>query len=102
PTTHSATRTPTITPLQQLFVLNSPFVQQQSSALARRLRAEGGGEEARVRRAYALLFGRPPTGTELKLAAEFLAAGKTDPEREARWQQYAQVLLGSNEFLFLD
>src|SRR5262249_10566683 len=37
PTTHSAARTPTTTPLQQLFVLNSPFMRQQAQALARRL-----------------------------------------------------------------
>src|SRR6202011_1306704 len=32
PTTHSPARIPTTTPLQQLFVLNSPFVQQQATA----------------------------------------------------------------------
>src|SRR5437763_1846377 len=30
PVTHSAARTPTTTPLQQLFTLNSPFMQQQA------------------------------------------------------------------------
>jgi hypothetical protein len=99
PTTTSAGRVATTTPLQQLFVLNSPFVQQQADALARRLKAEvpaGGG--ARVRRAYALLFGRPPSDAEARLAADFLTGPGSDPE----WAQYAQVLLGSNEFLFVD
>ena len=31
PTTHSASRMPTTTPLQQLFTLNSPFLQQQAA-----------------------------------------------------------------------
>ena len=96
PIAHSPGRTPTTTPLQQLLVLNSPFVQQQSSALARRLQTEG-SVEARIRRAYRLLFGRLATDTEVKLAAEFLR-----PPSAALWQQYAQVLLGSNEFLFVD
>jgi hypothetical protein len=97
PTTHSAARTPTITPLQQLFVLNSSFVQEQAAALSRRLHVEASDTEARVRRAYLLLFARPATAAEVKLAVEFLT-----PASEPAWQQYAQVLLGSNEFLFID
>src|SRR5581483_12078149 len=53
PTAHSPSRTPTTIPLQQLFTLNSPFVQRQAAALARRLKAEApGGSEERSRRAY--------------------------------------------------
>ncbi len=100
PTAHSAARVPTTTPLQQLFVLNSPFVQRQAAALARRLAAEvPGGAEARIRRAYALLFGRTPREGEIRRALDFLAAVKPT---EAAWVEYAQVLLGSNEFLFID
>jgi hypothetical protein len=97
-TAHSPSRVPTTTPLQQLFVLNSPFLRQQSAALARRLKAEApGGVGGRVRRAYALLYGRPPTEGQVRLAVEFLGDGS-----DAVWEQYAQVLLGSNEFLFVD
>ncbi len=100
PTAHSPGRVPTTTPLQQLFVLNSPFMQQQAAALARRLKAEApDGTEARARRAYLLLYGRPATEGQVKLAVEFLGGG---PESDALWQQYAQVLLGSNEVLFID
>jgi hypothetical protein len=102
-TTHSPGRTPTTTPLQQLFVLNSPFVRQQADALARRLRAEAGGVEARVGRAYRLLYAREARPREVALAVEFLTGGKPGavPDDEA-WRQYAQVLLGGNEFLFVD
>ncbi|HEX5272134.1 MAG TPA: DUF1553 domain-containing protein [Gemmataceae bacterium] len=97
-TTHSAGRVPSTTPLQGLFVLNSPFVRAQAAALVRRLKADApGGTEGRVRRAYLLLYGRPPTEGQVRLATEFLGSGG-----DAVWEAYAQVLLGSNEFLFVD
>src|SRR5437764_7842473 len=64
PTTHSAGRIPTTTALQQLFVLNSPFMQQQGLLLARRLQGE---PAAGIRRAYLLLFARQATEREIKL-----------------------------------
>jgi hypothetical protein len=99
PLIHSAVRVPTTTPLQQLFTLNGPLPRQQAAALAKRLEAdvpEGG--EAGVRRAYELLFNRVPTAKELKLALAFVGE-KPDA---AAWSRYAHVLLGSNEFLFID
>jgi hypothetical protein len=103
-TTHSPGRIPTITPLQQLFTLNGPILQQQASALVSRLEREApGGDEPKVQRAYRLLFGRPATEAQVKRALAFLTEGATDQaERASRWQQYAQVLLGSNELLFVD
>jgi hypothetical protein len=98
PATHSPGRIPTTTPLQQLFVLNSPFLQQQAAALVERLKREAPlGVEDRVRRAYLLLYGRPATDMQVQWATEFL-----QPESDGLWWQYAQVLLGSNEFLFVD
>jgi hypothetical protein len=104
PTTHNAVRIPTTTPLQQLFTLNSPFVQQQSVALVRRLKTEvKSGPEERVRRAYLLLYGRTATEAQLRLGLQFLASdGSDQPANDALWQQYAHVLLGSNEFAFVD
>lgn len=94
PTIHSPNRVPTTTPLQQLFTLNSPLLRQQAVALANRLQAEAGAE-ARIRRAYALLFGRSPSPGQMTLGLEFLRAGGS-------WEQYTQALLASNEFLFVD
>jgi hypothetical protein len=95
PTTHSATRLPTTTPLQQLFTLNSPFMQQQANALVKRLRAEAKSDDEHVRRAYRLLYGRLPTENQMRMAREFLV-------NDEAWLQYAHVLIGSNEFLFVD
>jgi hypothetical protein len=99
PITHSPGRIPTTTPLQQLFVLNSPFLQQQAEALSRRLAGEvPEGAEDRIRRAYALLFGRSPREKEFQLGLAFLEQGQPDQA----WRSYAQALLASNEFLFVD
>jgi hypothetical protein len=95
---HSPARQETSTPLQMLFALNSSFLQQQADALARRVAGAGGNEE-RVRRAYALAYQRTPTERELKLAARFFAGREQDLKA---WSEYAQALLASNEMLFLD
>ena len=100
PVVHSPGRIPTVTPLQQLFTLNSPFPRQQAVALVHRLEKEiPGSEEQRIQRMVLLLYGRPATAGQVKLGLEFLGAGSEKPER---WREYAQALLGSNEFLFVD
>jgi hypothetical protein len=93
PLDHSPKRQETTTPLQMLFTLNGPFVRQQSEALAAKI---SGAQ--RVDAAYATLFQRPPTNRERELAAAFLGE-KASPEVSV---EYAQALLGSNEFLFVD
>lgn len=99
PLMHSAARIPTTTPLQQLFALNGPLLRQEAAALAKRLEADApAGGATRVRRAYELLFNRLPTDKEIKLALAFLGE---KPDADA-WSRYAHVLLGSNEFLFID
>jgi hypothetical protein len=77
--------------VQRLFFLNSPFVERQSKALAERFT---GSDEDRIRAMYRAVFARLPDETELALGLEFLKSGG--------WPAYAQVLLGSNEFLFID
>lgn len=96
PNITSDRRTTTTVPLQQLFVLNSPFMERQAGSLAARLTADPSEPNAvRIRRAFPILFGRPATEGDVALGLEFL----TGP---SRWEQYAQVLLGSNEFAFVD
>ena len=104
PSSHSPDRTPTTTPLQQLFVLNGPLLAGQSTALVQRLEsADLTSVEAEVRWFYQQIFSRLPSSSELRLGAEFLSEGKAG-ERASNItrQQYAQALLGSNEFLFVD
>ena len=42
-----------------------------------------------------------PTEREVQLGLAFLAGGQ-DSGGLTRWEQYAQVLLGANEFLYVD
>jgi hypothetical protein len=104
PMTHSPARDITTTPLQQLFVLNSPFMEQQAAALVERVKKEITSEDtaARLRRAYQLLFNREPTASQLQLALDFLGGDLAKTPLDALWRQYAQALLASNEFLFVD
>jgi hypothetical protein len=102
PDTHSPQRFQTTVPQQALFLLNSPFVQEQAKALAARKEvAEADSAAAKVTALYRLALGRNPTKAEAALAAEFVS----DDEAKAafgRWAQLAQVLLLSNEFAFVD
>jgi hypothetical protein len=102
PNVTSATRPVTTIPQQQLFVLNSEFMIEQAQAFAKRLETGGGSDKQKIVRAFELAFNRPPTAEETQVGIAFLnePAGKDD--RLTRWEQYAQVLLGTNEFLYVD
>ncbi len=104
PVVSSSARVPTTSPLQQLFVLNSPYIRKRSEALVARLQAEAGSDAAaRIRRAYEVLFQREPTADELALGLEFVSSTAADgATANALWREFAQVLLASNELLFVD
>src|SRR6185503_13433512 len=98
---HAEKRSVTTTASQKLFMLNSPFMLSQARALAARLKASPAeSNRSRVQRVYRLLFSRPPEESELKLALEFLK--KPDAPEMTRWEEYAQLLLASNEMLYVD
>jgi hypothetical protein len=98
---HAEKRSLTTTATQKLFMLNSPFILSQARALAARLNENPTeNDRSRVQRAYRLLYSREPEETEVKLALEFLH-NPGAPEM-TRWEQYAQLLLASNEMLYVD
>jgi hypothetical protein len=110
PSSHSPNRQPTTTALQQLFVLNGPLMQQQAKVLAKKLVADTPADAdspidaaAIVTRAYHRLFARVPSENELRLGVDYLNAGGAKGGLAAEAvERYAQALLGSNEFLFVD
>jgi hypothetical protein len=104
PNITSDARTVTTVPLQQLFVLNSEFMVRNAKALAARLASLEEDDAARIRQAFVLLYGRSATEREVNVGLAFLSGGNVS-EGDAslsRWDQYAQVLLSANEFMFVD
>lgn len=102
PNQHSPQRSSTTTALQGLFALNSPLVSQQAQAFVKRLQTERpDNPSAQIDLAYWLLYSRGPTAKERATGLAFLGS-KAAPDAAARRQQYAHVLLVSNEFLFVD
>ncbi|MCY3004990.1 MAG: DUF1553 domain-containing protein [Planctomycetota bacterium] len=103
----ASVRAETTVPQQQLFVLNSPFMIEQSKAFAARILTESAaGPEDRIQHAYKLAFGRSASPSELQVGLEYLQAQDAPEEKEHnkldRWERYAQALLASNEFLYID
>jgi hypothetical protein len=97
----------TTVPTQALYLLNSPFIVEQSRKTAERLLAKAAAEDhARVSLAYELILGRSPEAQEREDAVIFVEqfssrgeAGKSSPT--AAWAALCQTLFASGEFRYL-
>jgi hypothetical protein len=107
----TAARDDSTVALQALYLLNNPFVHDQSRRFAGRLLASEPDPTARLGLAYLRAFGRAPTGAEREQAGAFLAQydraladeGVPDDRRPGEaWAGLARALFASNEFLFVD
>ena len=98
----SSGRSQTTVPQQQLFVLNSEFFIRQAKDFAKRIQDSGENDVTRIQQAYRILYGRQPQPTEINIAIEFLAVEASQQDKLSKWEQYAQALLGANEFLYVD
>jgi hypothetical protein len=91
---------------QALFLMNHPFMLEQSRHAAAKLLAEEGLDDpARVARAYRLTLGRTPTDAERELALKFLRTMADDDSaanREKVWGEFFQVLFASMDFRYVD
>jgi mono/diheme cytochrome c family protein len=94
-------------PLQRLYFMNSSFVYKQAETFAKRVYDEG-NDTARIQKAYRILFGRAPTEAETKAGLDFLTSHPETPGNQVAgqpttaWNEYARVLLSSNEFEFVN
>lgn len=87
-------RTQSITPLQSLSLLNSPFVNCQAGFFADRVREEAGEQiSSQIDRAFRIALGRNATGDEKQELTSFV-------ESEGL-PQLCRVLLNTSEFLYL-
>ena len=98
----------TTTPQQALFVMNSPLMMQQAQFLAQRSGKQYSSDfKDRIRWLYHTVFQRDVTEEELKQGIAFIegfgnSSESSEPTGGTRWSQYVQVLLLTNEWMFVD
>lgn len=112
PSTVNAQRATTIVASQALYLMNSPFVLEQSRHFAQSLLDNAGMEDAaRLRSAYLRALGRSPSPAESARLLDYLkryeaALSESEPDaakrRLAAWQSLCQILFASNEFIYLN
>jgi hypothetical protein len=104
PDVSSDQRPRTTVPQQALFAMNAPFALEQAKALAARPEVAGEPDATRrIEALYRLALGRPATTDEIELAKMFVAAPPAAGETKLSvWELLAQVLLCTNEFVFVD
>ena len=97
-------RSVTTVPQQQLFVLNSEFTIETAKAFARRLEKSSLREEGRIAQAFRLAYGREPSGQEIRASLDFIrdSTKARTQDRLSPWEQFAQAILASNEFTWVD
>ncbi len=111
PSTSTATRMTTTTPIQALYLMNAPLIHEQSQRFAQRICDSTSAIDERVELAYQMALSRPPQAEELEAARSFVVSATTlladagipaqQQESEA-WQAWVRTLFRLNEFVYLD
>ena len=91
PVQHIPARILTISPLQALFVMNSPFMEEQAAVLANAVENESQPAD-KVRTLYRKVLARDPSPGEIDASLGYL--------QQATVAQYAHALLSANEVVF--
>ena len=103
-------RTPTTTPTQALYLMNSPFLQEQALGFGQRISSRAGNDRQKISWAYETAHGRSPGEEEIQRTLLFLqqyrsVRRETDGDGSLptdEWSALARVLLTSNAFLYVD
>ena len=104
-------RAETNLPTQSLFLLNSPFVVQQSQRFASTLLAKNATTSQRIDWLFKSILRRPPTRDERSSAMRYLehsrqmfdSSGKESSGRTLTiWASLVQGLVSTNEFRYID
>jgi hypothetical protein len=75
---------------------------RQAKSLAVRVIEFSSDDTARIQAAYSTVYGRPPNEREIEFGLKYLAARSNGASVDAAWEEYAQALLSTNEFAFMD
>jgi hypothetical protein len=93
----------TTVPQQALFLMNSPFVIEQARSVAQRPELKHcSNPQERIDALYRLIFQRHASRDEAELGTKFISANFESSGNLTRLEEYAQVLLLSNEAMFVD
>ena len=104
PDAHNARRPSTTVPQQALFLMNSPVVIDRVRNWVASEKVQNLDAEQRINYFYQRFFQRAPNTTEVQIGMDFISS----PEPVSKennlnvWGQYAQLLLLTNEFSFID
>ncbi len=105
------TRAQSVTPVQALFLMNSPFMSEQSDQFAVRIGMAYDTLRERIDYAFRLAYGRAATLPEIREAQSYLRRTRAEltaigaPVEQLNRKSlasYLRVTLSSNEFLYVD
>jgi hypothetical protein len=107
PDVHSPKRLETTVPQQALFILNGKLIQDQSTAIANSPRFNQlTKNNDKITLLYQQILSRNPSSEELLDSLNFIASTQSKNKRTDAvypiWDQLAQALLSTNEFIFVD
>jgi hypothetical protein len=83
---------------QALFMVNSPFILEQSRFAAKRFMALETNDDRRLERMYLESCGRAPSDAEREIAMRFLRNSKDQAES---WERIAQAVFASIDFRYV-
>ena len=104
PDQSAAKRIRTTVPQQSLFMINSPFVMAQAKYLIKAVVKNNEPQADKIKQLYRTLFQREPTSLEIEVGSQYIMSAQQShtPDNLAPWARYAQLLLCTNEFEFID
>lgn len=107
---HIEQRPTTTVPHQALFLLNSPMVHKQATAIAKEVIAQFEAPDQRIEAIFRTLYARRPTEAELSRSVDFIAAAEVElasvqavPQRNLQvWSALCRSMIAANEFVYID
>ena len=107
---HIEQRPTTTVPHQALFLLNSPIVHKQATAVAKEVIAGFETPQQRIEAIFRMLYARQPTEAELNRSLVFIetAEGELEsvqvaPQRTMQaWAALCRSMMAANEFVYID
>jgi hypothetical protein len=102
-----ARRDVTTVPAQALYLMNSPFMNEQAKHFARRLAAANLDDAGRVKLAYRLAFARPASVEEQTAALAFiqsypLTRQRSETNLPSSWVGFCRAVLSAAELRFVE